>query len=119
MRIIILCLAILVSTTPCLAFGKKNDAPIVTTPAGTPQVPIDEEFQEDFVYYVPEEAKAFEKEQKERKKLEQKKAKLDAKKAKLEAKRQQKIENNVYFRLYIEKIENSALPNTKPIEGDE
>ena len=119
MRIIILCFAILISITPTFAFGKKDSKPLVTTPPGTTQVPIDEEFQQEFVYYVPEEAKAFEKEQKEQRKLEQKRLKLAKKKERLEAKRQQKIDNNVYCRLYIEKIENAALPNSKPLKDDE
>lgn len=107
MRICILCLAILLSFNTALAKNPfKKTPPVLTTPAQS-QIPIDEEFQTEFVGYDEKEAKAFEKEQKALQKLEKKRKKLEAKKIKLEQKRAKSIENCERSQEYIEQLKTT------------
>ena len=86
MRIFVLFLVLLLSFNAALAKNPfKKTPPVLTTPAQS-QIPIDEEFQAEFVGYDEKEAKAFEKEQKALQKLEKKRKKLEAKKLNLSKK---------------------------------
>lgn len=104
MRIFILSLAILLSINTAFAKNPfKKTPPVLTTPPES-QIPIDEEFQTDFVGYDEKEAKVFEKEQKALQKLEKKRKKLEAKKIKLEKKKAKSIENCERSQKYIEQL---------------
>ena len=104
MRIFVLFLVLLLSFNAAFARNPfKKTPPVLTTPAQS-QIPIDEEFQTEFVGYDEKEAKAFEKEQKALQKLEKKRKKLEAKKIKLEQKRAKSIENCERSQEYIEQL---------------
>lgn len=108
MRIFVLFLVLLLSFNTAFARNpfKKSAPPVLTTPAQS-QIPIDEEFQTEFVGYDEKEAKAFEKEQKALQKLEKKRKKLEAKKIKLEQKRAKSIENCERSQEYIEQLKTT------------
>lgn len=101
MRILVICLAILLSFD--MAFAKKVSTPTVV---GTP-FPIDEEFVTDFVEYDAKEAKVLEKQQKAQDKIDKRRAKLEEKKAALVKKRDASIENCERNQVYIEKLRSS------------
>lgn len=111
MRILILCLAFLLSFN-IAAFAKKAPAPTFT---GTP-FPIDEEFQTEFTGYDEKEFKAYEKEQKVQAKIDKKRQKLEEKKAGLEQKRDASLDNCERCQVYIEQLKSTEV---EPRENEE
>ena len=110
MRYFVVLLAIFLSINTAFAINPFNkfSKPVVPTSGGT-QVPIDAEFQTDFVGYDEKEFKAYQKEQKKRAKLEKKRAKLNEKKVKLELKKQKSSKNKEYCERYIEKLRSTEV----------
>lgn len=108
MRILILFFIMLLSMNIALAKNpfKKSVPPVLTTP-GQSQIPIDDEFMQDFVGYDEKEAKAYEKEQKALLKLQKKLKKLEEKKVKLEHKKAKRLENYEKSKLYLERLKTT------------
>ncbi len=105
MRILILLIAIFLSIgfVEAKKPPRQVDKPVMTSPTGS-QVPIDDEFQTDFVGFDEKEFKQFQKEQKKQAKLDKKRKKLEEKRAKLELKRKNSLENRERCVQYIEKL---------------